>query len=184
MTQTDETASPGAPAGGAPETLPCHWCGRPVPQTPGAGRKRSYCTDRDCQDQAKRARAARRAAGGIGGDVAATEELIDRLDAFVGRLADGLATELTPAGVQSALSRGAATAAAEIAAARAEMDTIQRTAAEEVARSAAARDAAAADAGQARAAAAAADTGRDAARGDAEAARAAEQAAAGRADAA
>lgn len=28
-------------------TLPCRWCARPVPQTPGAGRKRMYCPDRD-----------------------------------------------------------------------------------------------------------------------------------------
>ena len=75
-----------------------------------------YCADRDCQDQAKRARAARRAVGGIGGEVAATEELIGRLEVFVGRLADGLATELTPAGVQSAISRSEASAAATVAA--------------------------------------------------------------------
>ena len=64
MTQTEDTAPAAVPGA----TLPCQWCGRDVPQTPGAGRKRAYCAGRDCQDQAKRARAARRAAGGISGD--------------------------------------------------------------------------------------------------------------------
>jgi hypothetical protein len=91
---------------------------------------------RSCRRQAKRARAARRAAGGRGGE-RRHDRGTDRLAGDVRRRAGH---RDDPAGAQSALSRGVATA--EIAASRAEMDTTQRTAAKEVARAAADRGAA------------------------------------------
>src|SRR5580658_1036339 len=100
---TESTEVPAA-AEAAAVTLPCQWCGRAVPQS-GQGRPRGYCAERDCQGEAKRARAARRAAGGISGDVAAAEDLADKLRVYADRIGAGVAAELTPAGVQAAIER-------------------------------------------------------------------------------
>ena len=122
-------------------TRPCGWCAKPVPQRTGAGRRREYCPPpARCAEEAKRARAARRAAGGIGGDVAAAEDLVERLDAFVARLADGLATELTPAAVQAATSQAQASAALVRAQADQEVQETRRAASLEVERAHADRD--------------------------------------------
>jgi hypothetical protein len=109
-----------AVAAGQGPTLPCLWCHAPVPQrAAGPGRRRRYCAPpQRCQEEAKRARAARRAAGGTGADVAAAEMLTDRLQAFVDRLADA-------AGIRRAAAEQIARVTAERDAALAEAAKLQ-----------------------------------------------------------
>ena len=140
-------ADAGAPAGVT--VRPCAYCGRPTPQ-PATGRPRLYDTAA-CQQKAKDARAQRRAAGGVAGDVAAAEDLLDKAGVYLDRLADALRTELTPAGVQAARSRTEAEAAALVASARADAGQARLAAEQAVAEISAERDQARADARAARA---------------------------------
>jgi hypothetical protein len=55
-----------------PETRPCAYCGRPVPQRTSAGRPFRYCRDNDdaCLRAARNARLRQRSMPGLAGQVA------------------------------------------------------------------------------------------------------------------
>ena len=84
------------------ETRPCAHCGRPVPQRAAAGRPFRYCRDNDgeCQRASRNVRMRHRSSPGLGGEVARTWEVVDRLDQLVGSLTEALHSELSPAGVE------------------------------------------------------------------------------------
>src|SRR5579859_1045945 len=106
------------------EVRPCVHCGRPVPQRGGAGRPFRYCRDNEgaCLRAARSGRMRERNAPGLGGQVARTWEIVERLELTAATLADALAAELSPAGVERQTAAVRAEAAAETAAAYAERD--------------------------------------------------------------
>ena len=98
----DVAAPDDAPPADEGATRPCAHCGRPVPQRQAAGRPFRYCRDNDgaCQRASRNMRLHQRSAPGLGGHVARTFELVERLEQVVEGLSDSLHTELSPVGVQ------------------------------------------------------------------------------------
>jgi chromosome segregation ATPase len=121
----DEVARPDEP-----ESRPCAHCGRPVPQRASAGRPFRYCRDNEdaCLRAARNARMRQRTAPGLIGQVAQAFEIVDRLDRAVETLSEALHTELSPDGVERALTQVRADTTARIAAAQAERDEARREA--------------------------------------------------------
>src|SRR5258705_11355368 len=107
-----------------PGPRPCAYCGRSVPQSPGAGRPFRYCRDNDdaCLRAARNARLRQRSAPGVTGQVAQAFEIVDRLEKVTETLSDALYAELSPEGVDRQLAVVRADAAAEVAAAHRERD--------------------------------------------------------------
>ncbi|WP_244894082.1 hypothetical protein, partial [Planobispora rosea] len=105
---------------------PCQHCGAPIEQRAGRGRPRAYCPQSDCQAAAKRERELRRATPGLEGALARAEELYERMEkgmaAVIAPLAQVLADELSPAGVEAKLSAVQAEAHTRVAIARAERE--------------------------------------------------------------
>ncbi|MFC4062602.1 hypothetical protein ACFOWE_30250, partial [Planomonospora corallina] len=105
---------------------PCKHCGRPVGQRPGRGRPRAYCPEGDCQAAAKRERELRRATPGLEGALARAEEFYERMEkgmaAAIAPLAQVLAEELSPAGVEARISAVQAEAHTRVAIARTERE--------------------------------------------------------------
>src|SRR2546430_13971376 len=101
------------------EVRPCVRCGRPVPQSGGAGRPFRYCRDNDgaCLRSARNARLRERTSPGLAGQVARTWEMVEKLELTAGTLADALSAELSPAGVARQTAAGRAATAPPIAAA-------------------------------------------------------------------
>jgi hypothetical protein len=114
--ESDGTASP--------SPRPCGYCGRPVPQNPGAGRPFRYCRDNDdaCLRAARNARLRQRNSPGMAGQVAQAFEIVDRLEKVAETLSDALHGELSPQGVDRQLAVVRAEAAAEVAAAHRDRD--------------------------------------------------------------
>src|SRR5215469_3201877 len=109
---------------GDPVPRPCAYCGRPVPQNPGAGRPFRYCRDNDdaCLRAARNARLRQRNAPGMAGQVAQAFEIVDRLEKAAETLSDALHAELSPQGVDRQVAVVRAEAAAEVAAAHRDRD--------------------------------------------------------------
>src|SRR5437867_11175287 len=109
---------------------PCVHCGRPGPQRGGAGRPFRYCRDNDgaCLRAARNSRMRERNAPGLAGQVARTWGLVERLELTAGTLADALAAELSPAGVERQTAAVRAEAAVQVAGAHAERDEARREA--------------------------------------------------------
>ncbi|MEV6866682.1 hypothetical protein AB0M44_37510 [Streptosporangium subroseum] len=105
---------------------PCKHCGTPIEQRSGRGRPRAYCLQGDCQAVAKREREMRRATPGLEGALARAEEFYDRMEkgmtAAIAPLAQVLADELSPAGVEAKLSAVQAEAHTRVAIARTERE--------------------------------------------------------------
>ncbi|KWX09288.1 hypothetical protein TR74_10480, partial [Carbonactinospora thermoautotrophica] len=93
-----------------------------MPQRPGAGRPFRYCQDNDgaCIKAARNKRQRDRNAPGLTGQIARAWEIVERLEQVADTLADALAAELTPAGVEKQVAAVRAEAAAHIAAAHTE----------------------------------------------------------------
>ncbi len=127
-------------------TTACKHCGAPIEQPARRGRPREYCPDGDCQAAAKRERELRRATPGLEGALARVEDLYERMEkglaAAIEPLAQVLAQELSPAGVEAKLSAIQAEAHTSVAIARAEREQaleqvrLAREAAEEARREA------------------------------------------------
>ncbi|MFD1119963.1 hypothetical protein ACFQ3A_36835, partial [Sphaerisporangium aureirubrum] len=104
----------------------CKHCGAVIERGAGRGRPREYCPEKDCQAAAKREREMRRATPGLEGSLARAEELYERMEkglaAAVAPLAQVLAQELSPAGVEARLSAVQAEAHTRVAIARAERE--------------------------------------------------------------
>ncbi|MEV4185283.1 hypothetical protein AB0J28_28060 [Streptosporangium canum] len=105
---------------------PCKHCGAPIEQRQGRGRPRAYCLQGDCQAVAKRERELRRATPGLEGVLARAEEFYERMEkgmaATIAPLAQVLAEELSPAGVEAKLSAVQAEAHTRVAIARTERE--------------------------------------------------------------
>ncbi|MCP2340985.1 chromosome segregation ATPase [Actinomadura rupiterrae] len=116
---------------GDPVTVwPCANCGRPVPQPVGAVRAVRYCQDDDgaCVREARERRERGRDAPGLTGQVAATWEMVERLERSADALAESLAAELSVAGVERRVAEVRAEAARELSVAQSERDASQRRA--------------------------------------------------------
>ncbi|RFU40430.1 chromosome segregation ATPase, partial [Actinomadura logoneensis] len=110
---------------GDPVTVwPCANCGRPVPQPVGAVRAIRYCQDNDgaCVREARERRERGRDASGLTGQVAATWEMVERLENAADALAGSLAAELSVAGVERRVAEVRAEAARELSVAQSERD--------------------------------------------------------------
>lgn len=105
---------------------PCRHCGTPIEQRPGRGRPRAYCPQGDCQTAAKRDRELKRATPGLEGALARAEEFYERMEkgmaVVIAPLAQVLADELSPAGVEAKLSAVQAEAHTRVAIARTERE--------------------------------------------------------------
>src|SRR5436190_13174949 len=137
----DVAAPDDAPPADEGATRPCAHCGRPVPQRQAAGRPFRYCRDNDgaCQRASSNRRRHQRSAPGLGGHVARTFELVERLEQVVEGLSDSLHTELSPVGVERQVAGVRAEAAAQVVAAHTERDESRREAQEAQALAARAR---------------------------------------------
>lgn len=116
---------------GDPVTVwPCASCGRPVAQPVGAVRAVRYCQDNDgaCVREARERRERGRDAPGLTGQVAATWEMVERLEQAADALAGSLAAELSVAGVERRVAEVRAEAARELSVAQSERDASQRRA--------------------------------------------------------
>ncbi|MFC5182395.1 coiled-coil domain-containing protein [Actinomadura harenae] len=116
---------------GEPVTVwPCASCGRPVPQPVGAVRAIRYCQDNDgaCVREGHERRERGRDAPGLTGQVAATWEMVERLEQAADALAGSLAAELSVAGVERRIAEVRAEAARELSVAQSERDASQRRA--------------------------------------------------------
>ncbi|MEU8270082.1 hypothetical protein AB0B89_23355, partial [Sphaerisporangium sp. NPDC049002] len=111
---------------GAAGVTPCKHCGAAIERRAGRGRPKEYCPQNDCQAAAKRARELRRATPGLEGTLARAEDLYDRMEkglaAAIAPLAQVLADELSPAGVEAKLSAVQAEAHTRVAIARTERE--------------------------------------------------------------
>ena len=149
----------------------CRHCGAVIEEQPRRGRPREYCPDKRCQAAAKRERELRRSAPGLEGALARAEELYERMEkglaAAIEPLAQVLAQELSPAGVEAKISAIQAEAHTRIAIARAEREQAM----EQVRLAREAAEAARRDAEEARRQAEEAFAERDTAFADAETAR-------------
>ncbi|MEV5574553.1 chromosome segregation ATPase [Spirillospora sp. NPDC052269] len=116
---------------GDPVTVwPCANCGRPVPQPVGAARAIRYCPDNEgaCIREARERRERVRDAPGLTGQVAATWEMVERLEQAADALAGSLSAELSVAGVERRIAEVRAEAARELSVAQSERDASQRRA--------------------------------------------------------
>ncbi|WP_026416313.1 chromosome segregation ATPase [Actinomadura oligospora] len=116
---------------GDPVTVwPCANCGRPVPQPVGAVRAVRYCQDNEgaCTREARERRERGRDAPGLTGQVAATWEMVERLEQAADALAESLSAELSVAGVERRVAEVRAEAARELSVAQSERDASQRRA--------------------------------------------------------
>jgi hypothetical protein len=123
VTETEGDVRDGGGAGGV---TVCRHCGAVIERGAGRGRPREYCPERDCQAAAKKGRELRRATPGLEGALARAEELYERMEkglaAAVAPLAQVLADELSPAGVEARISAVQAEAHTRVAIARTERE--------------------------------------------------------------
>jgi DNA repair exonuclease SbcCD ATPase subunit len=108
------------------ETLPCAYCGRPVPQSAGT-RPVRYCQDNEgaCLRATVAHHLRHRDAPGLTGQVSQAREMVERLERMADQLSDSITSELSIAGLELRVGEIQAEVAAQVAAAQAAQQEAQ-----------------------------------------------------------
>jgi hypothetical protein len=140
--ESDDPLAPPISYPPALETRPCAYCGRPVPQAGESSPPVRFCTDNDgaCAGAAADRRRRDQDSPGLGGQVARTWDMVERLEDVAELLAMSMTGALSVAGVERRMADAQAEAAAALARAHREREATRQEAEQALGRLGAARE--------------------------------------------